>query len=138
VNDFPETVKNVMLLGRYMQDRYHGRYYAKAQNLARSLRAAYDAVLHSCDLLLLPTLPMKATKIPAADASREESVARALEMIPNTCPFDVTGHPAISVPCAMSEGLPVGLMLVGRSGEDTTVLRAADAFQRQVFAAPAP
>jgi amidase len=138
VNDFPETVKNVMLLGRYMQDRYHGRYYAKAQNLARSLRAAYDAVLHSCDLLLLPTLPMKATKIPAADASREESVARALEMIPNTCPFDVTGHPAISVPCAMSEGLPVGLMLVGRSGEDATVLRAADAFQRQVFAAPAP
>jgi amidase len=59
-------------------------------------------------------------------------------MIPNTCPFDVTGHPAISVPCAMSEGLPVGLMLVGRSGEDATVLRAADAFQRQVFTAPAP
>ena len=138
VNDFPETVKNVMLLGRYMQERYHGRYYAKAQNLARRLRAAYDAALHGHDLLLMPTLPMKATRIPAADASREESVTRALEMIPNTCPFDVTGHPAISVPCGMSEGLPVGLMLVGRLGEDATVLRAADAFQRQVFTAPAP
>ena len=138
VNDFPETVKNVMLLGRYMQERYHGRYYAKAQNLARRLRAAYDEALHGHDLLLMPTLPMKATRIPAADASREESVARALEMIPNTCPFDVTGHPAISVPCGMSEGLPVGLMLVGRLGEDATVLRAADAFQRQVFTAPAP
>ena len=138
VNDFPETVKNVMLLGRYMQERYHGRYYAKAQNLARRLRAAYDAALHNHDLLLMPTLPMKATRIPAADASREESVTRALEMIPNTCPFDVTGHPAISIPCAMSEGLPVGLMLVGRLGEDATVLRAADAFQRQVFSAPAP
>ncbi len=138
VNDFPETVKNVMLLGRYMQERYHGRYYAKAQNLARRLRAAYDEALHGHDLLLMPTLPMKATGIPAADASREESVTRALEMIPNTCPFDVTGHPAISVPCAMSGGLPVGLMLVGRLGEDATVLRAADAFQRQVFTAPAP
>ncbi len=138
VNDFPETVKNVMLLGRYMQERYHGRYYAKAQNLARRLRAAYDEALRGHDLLLMPTLPMKATRIPAADASREESVARALEMIPNTCPFDVTGHPAISVPCGMSEGLPVGLMLVGRLGEDATVLRAADAFQRQVFTAPAP
>ena len=138
VNDFPETVKNVMLLGRYMQERYHGRYYAKAQNLARRLRAAYDEALHGHDLLLMPTLPMKATRIPAADASREESVTRALEMIPNTCPFDVTGHPAISVPCGMSEGLPVGLMLVGRLGEDATVLRAADAFQRQVFSAPAP
>jgi hypothetical protein len=36
---------------------------------------------------------------------REEYVARALEMIPNTCPFDVTGHPAMNVPCGMSSGL---------------------------------
>src|SRR5262249_19775304 len=41
-NDLPETVKMVVLLGRYMQDHYHGRYYAKAQNLVRSLTAAYD------------------------------------------------------------------------------------------------
>src|SRR5581483_6853706 len=61
-------------------------------------------------------------------ASREESMARALEMAPNTCPFDVTGHPAVSVPCGMSEGLPVGMMLVGRRGEDVTVLRAATPF----------
>jgi amidase len=137
-NDFPETVKNVMLLGRYMQEHYHGRYYAKAQNLARSLSAAYDAALTNCDLLVMPTLPMKATKIPSADASREESIARALEMLSNTCPFDVTGHPAISIPCGMSEGLPVGIMLIGRIGEDATVLRAADAFQQQVFSAPMP
>lgn len=137
-NDFPETVKSLMMLGRYMQDNYHGRYYAKAQNLARSLSAAYDAALHDCDLLVMPTVPMKATKIPPADASREEYMARALEMIPNTCPFDVTGHPAISIPCGMSEGLPVGMMLVGRVGEDATVLRAADAFQRQVFSTPVP
>ena len=86
----------------------------------------------------MPTLPLKATKIPAADASREEYVTRALEMIANTCPFDITGHPAITVPCGMSEGLPVGMMLVGRMGEDATVLRAADAFERQVYAAPVP
>ena len=92
-NDFPETVKNVMLLGQYMQEHYHGRYYAKAQNLARSLSAAYDAALTNCDLLVMPTLPMKATKIPAADASREESVARALEMLSNTCVRrDCSGH----------------------------------------------
>jgi amidase len=137
-NDLPETVKLVVLLGCYMQDHYHGRYYAKAQNLARSLTAAYDSALRDCDLLVMPTLPLKATKIPPATISREEYVARALEMVPNTCPFDVTGHPAISVPCGMSEGLPVGMMLVGRVGEDATVLRAADAFQRQVFTAPMP
>ena len=127
-----------MLLGRYMQDRYHGRYYAKAQNLVRSLTAAYDAALVDCDLLVMPTLPLKATPIPPADVSREEYVARAHEMLPNTCPFDGTGHPAMNVPCGMSEGLPIGMMLIGRNGEDATVLRAADAFEREIYAAPVP
>ena len=137
-NDLSETVKLVILLGRYMQEHYHGRYYAKAQNIARSLTAAYDAALQECDVLVMPTLPMKATRIPAPDTSREEYVDRALEMLPNTCPFDVTGHPAITIPCAVSEGLPVGMMLVGRHGDDGTVLQAADAFEKNVFAAPAP
>ena len=137
-NDFSETVKMVILLGQYLHDDYHGRYYAKAQNLGRSLKAAYDQAFEGVDLLLMPTLPLKATRIPGPDASREEYVARALEMIPNTAPFDITGHPAITVPCGMSDGLPVGMMLVGRTGEDATVLRAADAFQRNVYSPDYP
>ena len=129
-NDLSETVKLVILLGQYMQDNYQGRYYAKAQNLARVLRAAYDEALKSVDLLVMPTLPLKATLLPPANASREEYVARALEMIANTCPFDVTGHPSVTVPAGMSAGLPVGMMLTGRHWEDGTVLRAADAFQK--------
>ncbi|MBV9174461.1 MAG: amidase [Chloroflexi bacterium] len=136
--DMSETVKLTVLLGQYMQDTYHGRYYARAQNLARSLAAAYDTALAEVDLLVMPTLPMKATRIPEATAALEEYVGRALEMIVNTCPFDVTGHPAMNVPCAMSGGLPVGMMLVGRQAEDATVLRAADAFQRNVFSPPPP
>ena len=129
-DDLSETTKMVMLLGQYMQEKYHGRYYAKAQNLVRRLRAAYDEALTDCDLLVMPTLPMKATVIPGPDATREEYVARALEMVPNTSPFDVTGHPAITVPCGFSEGLPIGMMLVGRAGEDAVVLRAADAYEK--------
>jgi amidase len=129
-NDLSETTKLVVLLGQYMQDNYHGRYYAKAQNLARTLRAAYDDALQQADLLVMPTLPMKATPIPPPTASREEYVARALEMIPNTCPFDVTGHPALTVPCGISSGLPVGMMLVGRYWEDGVVLRAGHAFEQ--------
>ena len=128
-NDLSETVKLVILLGQYMQDNYQGRYYAKAQNLARVLRAAYDEALNGVDLLVMPTLPLKATLLPAPDASREDYVVRALEMISNTCPFDVTGHPAATVSAGMSAGLPVGMMLIGRHWEDGTVLRAADAFQ---------
>lgn len=129
-NDLSETTKLVMLTGQYMEDTYHGRYYAKAQNLSWKLRNAYDAVLENYDLLLMPTLPMKATKIPAADCPREEYVARALEMINNTAPFDATGHPSMTVPCAMSGGLPVGVMLTGRHYDEATVLRAAHAFER--------
>ncbi len=136
--DLSETTKLTVLIGQYMQDYYHGRYYAKAQNLARVLRAAYDQALQQCDALVMPTLPMKATPIPDANAPLAEYVTRALEMIPNTAPFDVTGHPAINVPCAMSEGLPVGMMLIGRHGEDDLLLRLADAFARNVFTPPAP
>jgi amidase len=132
------TVKLTVLAGQWMADTRYGRFYAKAQNLARVAAAAYDDVLAGHDLLIMPTLPLKATKLPAADAPMEEYVARALEMIPNTAPFDVTGHPAMNVPCAMSDGLPVGMMLVGRHGDEATVLRAADAFEREVFQPPAP
>jgi amidase len=129
-DDLSETVKLTLLLGQYLRDSYHGRYYAKAQNLGRRLGAAYDDVLDSVDLLVMPTLPMKATPLPAADAPREEVVARALEMIPNTAPFDVSGHPAMTVPCGLSDGLPIGMMLVGRRWDEPTVLRAARAFEQ--------
>jgi amidase len=132
------TVKLSVLTGQWMADAHHGKFYALAQNLARTARAAYDEVLTGHDLLVMPTLPLKATPLPGPDAPFDEYVARSLEMIPNTAPFDVTGHPAMNVPCAMSAGLPVGMMLVGRHGDEATVLRASDAFEREVFQPPAP
>jgi amidase len=51
-------------------------------------------------------------------------------MIPNTAPFDVSGHPAMTVPCGFSDGLPVGMMLVGKKWDEETVLRAARAFEQ--------
>lgn len=128
-DDLPDTAKLVLFTGEYMQRFYHGHYYAKAQNLRRVLRQGYDRVLANYDLLLMPTTPMKAQPIPAAGCPREEYMARALEMINNTCPFDASGHPAMSVPCGMIDGLPVGMMLVGRKFDETTVLAASDAFE---------
>jgi amidase len=129
-DDFFETLKLTTLLGHYMQERYHGRYYAKAQNLARTLTKAYDDALQTVDLLVMPTTPIKATRIPQSNAPREEKIPRASEMNANNCPFNVTGHPVMTVPCGLSAGLPVGMMLVGRRGEDATVLRAAHAFEQ--------
>src|SRR5689334_5681477 len=125
-----ETTKLFLLLGTYINNTFGPRFYGKAQNISRRLTAAYDKAFASYDLLLLPTTPMKATKLPEAGASREDYVARALEMISNTAPFDITHHPAMSLPCGMVDGLPVGLMLVGRMFEESTIYRAAHAFEQ--------
>jgi len=69
---------------------------AKAMNVTRRLVEAYDKVLEKYSLLLMPTLPMKPTPLPPPDANRELYVQRALEMIGNTCPFDITHHPAMN------------------------------------------
>ncbi|MCD2197549.1 amidase [Actinomycetospora endophytica] len=135
---FPETVNLVLLAGKYGLDTAHGRYYAMARNLAPKLAAAYDAALAEVDVLVMPTLPMRATVRPGPDARPPEILGTALEMLANTSPFDVTGHPACSVPAPLAGGLPVGMMLVGRQFDDATVLRAAHAYEQAVGGFPAP
>jgi amidase len=125
-----ETTKLMLMFGTYINNTFGPRHYGKALNISRRLTAAYDKVIATYDLLLMPTTPMKATPLPAANTSREEYVARALEMIPNTAPFDITHHPAMSLPCGMVDGLPVGLMLVGRHFDEPTIYRAARAFEQ--------
>jgi amidase len=128
-DELSDSLKITMLLGQYFTKHYRGHFYAKAQNLSRKLRAAYDAALANYDLLLMPTLPVKATPLPPADAPRSLYLQRAFEMIPNTAPFDATGHPAMTLPCGMSDGLPVGLMLIGKHFDESTIYRAAAAFE---------
>ncbi len=129
-DDVSETVKLVLLLGDYMHTHYHNRYHAKAQNLRVGLRAAYDAALRKYDVLAMPTLPFPATKIPGLDASREDYVDLALNMQQNTCPFDVSGHPAFTAPCGTVDGLPIGIMLVGKHFDEAATIRAAHAVEQ--------
>jgi len=126
--DYSVTVKLTMLLGSYLSEDYNHHYYAKAQNLGRRLKSQYAAALETFDVLALPTTAMKAREIPV-DGGIPEVLAAALGNLHNTSPFDVTGNPALSVPCGISDGLPVGMMLVGRHFDDATVLRAGHAYQ---------
>ncbi|SEA68511.1 amidase [Rubrimonas cliftonensis] len=128
-DELSETLKITMFTGEYFLRHHRGHYYAKAQNLARRLRAAYDQMLGAYDLLLMPTTAMRATPIPAPDAPLAEVLQRAFEMLNNTAPFDVTGHPAMSLPCALADGLPVGAMLVGKHWAESTIYQAAAAFE---------
>ncbi|MFQ5873889.1 MAG: amidase family protein, partial [Dehalococcoidia bacterium] len=130
-NDLPPELKLTMLLGTYLSEYYHGRLYAKAQNLRPSLRASYDSALKEFDVLAMPTVPMRAVKNePGMDwKTRMESIS---EQGDNCSPFNATGHPAISIPCAKVDGLPVGLMLVARHFNDALLLKVAHAFEQHV------
>ena len=129
-DELPDTVKVTMLLGEYFTSRYRGRYYAKCQNLARRLRSAYDAALQTYDVLLMPTVPVRASELPKPGCAVSESLTRAFEMLANTAPFDVSGHPAMSLPCGVADDLPIGLQLVGRRFDEATIYRCAYAYEQ--------
>ena len=133
-NELPATVKLVTLLGTYIRKKHGSRYFGKSINLIRMLRSAYDEKLSSYNLLVMPTTAAKAQAIPNAGASITEVIQSALPLYlnGNTQPFNATHHPAMAVPCGMSEGLPVSLMLIGKHFDEPTIYKAAHAFQETI------
>ena len=129
-DELSHSLKVCMFLGEYFQESYRGRYYGKAQNLMRGVTGRYLDALREVDLLLMPTLPMKARPIPPPGCSIALYVQRAFEMVGNTAAFSASGLPAMSIPCGLSEGLPIGMMLVGPRYGEMTIYRAAHAFEQ--------
>jgi amidase len=129
-NDLPVTAQQALILAEFVRRERGYQVYAKAVNLIRRLRTAYDQTLVSVDLLVMPTTPMKAQPLPPADAPVSVQIAAAWSNFGNTSPFDVTHHPAISLPCGRIDGLPVGMMIVGRPWEEATIYRAAHALEQ--------
>jgi amidase len=128
-DDFPPTLKLVLLVGSFLNRHYHGRLYGKAQNLRAGVREAYVAVLRQVDALVMPTTPMKALRY-EANLRPRAVIERGWSMLGNTAVFDMTGHPSLSAPCGMSAGLPIGMMLTGRQFDEAMLLRIADAYER--------
>lgn len=127
----PESAVAQLLMSEFIKREKGYAPVARSTRLIGRLRAAYDHALGSVDILLMPTTPMKASLLPPPDASREQVLHLAFSPASNTRTFNFTHHPALSLPCGMSEGLPVGLMLVGRAFEEATLYRAASAFEDQ-------
>lgn len=135
----PLMVRSSAILARFLHDRDHGALGARIVAMRPYVRRAYDELFASCDVLAMPTVPMKpplfkpgatfeeAHLLAGSGGGEEFAVVAA-----NTWAFNLTGHPAITVPCAVSEGLPVALQLVGRRFEDPLLLQVARAFQASV------
>jgi amidase len=128
---FPTQLKTLLLTMEHVRAGSGYHYVARARNLTRQLRAQYDDALSEVDLLLLPTIPATAPPIPEADATPAVMYQTSYSLLTHTFGFNVTHHPALTVPCGMVDGLPVGLMLVGRHWDEPTVYRAAYAFEAE-------
>ena len=128
-DELSPSLKVCVFLGEFFQEQYRGRFYGKAQNLMRKVNLGYSEVLKQHDLLLMPTVPMKPQPIPPADCPTGLYIRRAFEMIGNTAPFNC-GLPAMNVPCGLSEGLPIGMMLVGARYGELKIYQAAHAFEQ--------
>src|SRR6185295_4923876 len=101
--------------------------FLTALNVQADLREDVDSALSNCDALLLPTLPIPAPTLGAETVriGDTEQQVRSM-MLRETQLFNLTGHPAISIPCGKTaDGLPVGLQLVGHHGRTDALVRTA-------------
>jgi aspartyl-tRNA(Asn)/glutamyl-tRNA(Gln) amidotransferase subunit A len=127
---FGDEVKRRIMLGTYsLSAGYYEAYYGQAQKVRTLVIRDFERAFERFDLLLGPTSPTTAFRI-------GEKASDPLQMYLSdiyTIPANLSGHPAISVPCGLDDaGLPVGLQLIGRHLDEATVLRAAHAFERDL------
>ena len=135
---FGAEVKRRMILGTYaLSTGYYDAYYVKAQKVRTVIKAEFDRVFEKVDALLTPTSPTVAFRIGA-------KVNDPLSMYLNdvfTLPVNIAGLPGISIPCGLSEGLPVGLQVIAKHYNEATLFRVAAAYERATEhhrARPAP
>jgi aspartyl-tRNA(Asn)/glutamyl-tRNA(Gln) amidotransferase subunit A len=126
---FGAEVKRRIMLGTYVLSAgYYDAYYLKAQQVRTLIRRDYDEAFAQVDLIAVPTSPTAAFKI-------GERVSDPLQMYLAdvfTVSANLAGLPAISVPCGFTDtNLPIGLQLTGRFFDEATVLRVADAYERE-------
>src|SRR5665213_444091 len=126
---FGAEVKRRIMLGAYaLSSGYYDAYYGRAQRVRTKIVGDFRAAFEQVDLIVTPTAPTVAFKL-------GEKTADPLAMYLNdycTVPMSLAGIPAISIPCGLSEGLPVGLQIAGPAFSENRLLDAAYAFESAI------
>lgn len=124
---FGDEVKRRIMLGTFaLSSGYYDAYYKKAQKVRTLIKNDFDKVFEKYDVVVGPTTPTPAFKI-------GEKIADPLTMYANdilTIPVNLAGVPAISVPCGLVDGLPVGLQIIGKAFDEETLYRTAYAYEQ--------
>ncbi|CAK6470462.1 Asp-tRNA(Asn)/Glu-tRNA(Gln) amidotransferase subunit GatA [Peribacillus frigoritolerans] len=125
---FGDEVKRRIMLGTFsLSSGYYDAYYKKAQKVRTLIKKDFEDVFEKYDVIVGPTTPTPAFKI-------GEKVDDPLTMYANdilTIPVNLAGVPGISVPCGFAaNGLPLGLQMIGKHFDESTIYRAAHAFEQ--------
>jgi aspartyl-tRNA(Asn)/glutamyl-tRNA(Gln) amidotransferase subunit A len=121
----PEVRRRIMVGTYALSSGYYDAYYVKAQKARTLVRQDFDQAFEKCDVLASATSPTVAFPI---GAKTQDPLAMYLNDV-LTIPADLAGVPGISVPCGFSDGLPVGLQLIGPAWREDLVLRVAATYE---------
>ena len=122
----PEVKRRIMLGAFALSSGYYDAYYHKAQQVRTLIREDFARVFQEVDALAAPVSPVVAFPI----GDRVDDPVRMYQVDICTLPVNIAGLPAMSVPCGFSEGLPVGLQLIGPHLEEGRLLNIAHAYQQ--------
>jgi aspartyl-tRNA(Asn)/glutamyl-tRNA(Gln) amidotransferase subunit A len=122
----PEVKRRIMLGAFALSSGYYDAYYHKAQQVRTLIREDFSRIFEEVDALAAPVSPLVAFPI----GERADDPVRMYLVDVYTLPVNIAGLPAMSVPCGFSEGLPVGLQLIGPHLEEGRLLNIAHAYQQ--------
>jgi len=124
---FGNEVKRRIMLGTFaLSSGYYDAYYKKAQKVRTLIKQDFENVFEKYDVIIGPTTPTPAFKI-------GEKTSDPLTMYANdilTIPVNLAGVPGISIPCGFSNGLPLGLQIIGKHFDESKIYRVAHAFEQ--------
>ncbi|NMX22278.1 Asp-tRNA(Asn)/Glu-tRNA(Gln) amidotransferase GatCAB subunit A, partial [ANME-1 cluster archaeon GoMg4] len=124
---FGEEVKRRIILGTYaLSAGYYGKYYLKALKVRTLIKREFEDALKTHDILAMPTMPFVAFKL----GERIKDPLSLFLADVNTVSINLAGVPSISIPCGFSNGLPIGLQLVGKHFEEDGILKAAFGYEQ--------
>jgi len=123
---FGAEVKRRIILGTFsLSTGYHDKYYLKALQVRTLVKQDFDLAFNDVDVLIAPTMPMPAFRI----GELVDPLSQYLADV-NTVPINLAGVPSVSVPCGSTQGLPIGMQIIGRYFDEPRILGVAAAVER--------
>jgi aspartyl-tRNA(Asn)/glutamyl-tRNA(Gln) amidotransferase subunit A len=123
---FGPEVKRRIILGTFvLSSGYYEAYYGRAQRVRTLIRRDFGAAFETCDVVATPTAPTPAFRL--GEKTQDPLQMYLADVF--TVPASLAGNPALTIPCGLTQNLPVGLQLVGRSFDEPTLLRAGRAYE---------